>query len=102
VFEIGPSWSPDGERIAFCEPGAGISTMRADGTDVSPVPHMRPSDRFPVWGPDGTLAFTGREGDIWVTNIDGSERRRVAITVEEEFGVWWSPDGSRLVFPSDR
>ena len=81
--------------------GEGIWTMRADGTDPAPVPGTIPSDRFPVWGPDGTLLFNNR-GDLWTTQPDGSRRQRLFLNVEDEFGGWWSPDGASVVFPSDR
>ena len=95
------SWSPDGERIAFTQSGEGIWTMRSDGSDATPVPGTIPGDRFPVWGPDGTLLFNNR-GDLWTMQLDGSRRQRLLLAVEEEFGGWWSPDASYVVFPSDR
>jgi CubicO group peptidase (beta-lactamase class C family) len=96
------SWAPDGSRLAYQEGGDGIWTVRPDGSDPAPIPGTGPYDRFPSWGPTGAITFNTPHGDLWLTDPDGSSRRRLMLTVEEEFGAWWSPDGTHLVFPSDR
>lgn len=44
-----PVWSPDGEKIAFCDNGIGI--MDADGRNRKMLT-FNPSDRKPVFSPD--------------------------------------------------
>ncbi|MBI3463871.1 MAG: PD40 domain-containing protein, partial [Planctomycetes bacterium] len=82
-----PSWSPDGERIAFCSgdnygPAAGdppqILVMNADGTNAV---KLTDEDRFeycPCWSPDGKkIAFGSQrmlQRQIVVMDADGLNR----------------------------
>ncbi|NIM94493.1 MAG: hypothetical protein GTO18_12395 [Anaerolineales bacterium] len=47
---------------------------------------------------------SGRSGnnDIFVMNLDGSDRRNVTNTNANEYHPVWSPDGSQILFSSDR
>ena len=106
---LGPSWSPDGRRIAFTSLGedtSAIYVMNADGSDVTHlvdsadwagVFHPLPSIS---WSPDGQqIAFTsvGDEGGasvISIANADGSGVRQ--LTGSSEFAQFdlspvWSP-----------
>jgi Tol biopolymer transport system component len=52
---FGPSWSPDGSRIAF----SGVYIMNADGSSLEQLPGAIGSS--PSWSPDGEwLTFEGR------------------------------------------
>jgi TolB protein len=73
-----PSWSPDGEHIAFAsERGANfdIYVMDADGNNPQRLTKNPSSDWNPSWSPDGEhIAFTSnRDGnnDIYVMNANG-------------------------------
>ena len=59
-----PSWSPDGQRIAFASDRAGsydIYTMLShDGGNVSRLTQDDTAEADPVWSPDGTrIAYAG-------------------------------------------
>ena len=98
--QVHPSWSPTGDRIVYVEPGRGIRTARRDGSDVVVV-STDGGDRFPAWGASGRIAFVHGD-DLWTMLVDGTHRRPVTRTDEREHSPAWSPDGSRLVFSSDR
>jgi Tol biopolymer transport system component len=108
-----PSWSPDGERIAFLrgrwkpfakENVGGIYAIRADGTDLRQLTDS-PWDEYPAWSPDGkTIAFdrlTEANGVIYTVSPDGDDVPR-RLTEPPE-GFWdsepsWSPDGTKIAF----
>ena len=100
-----PSWSPDGQRIAFVvDDGTdrGLFIAQADGTDRRKVA-SDPGIREVAWSPDGSeilivsdrpnLVFVSPEGASW-RHLDLS-----SVLGEEVAPGWravWSPDGSRI------
>jgi Tol biopolymer transport system component len=74
-----PSFSPDGETIAFDSTRIGaadIYVMNTDGTDQTRLTFDPSTEIFPAFSPDGNhLAFSSdRDGnpEIYVTNADAS------------------------------
>jgi Tol biopolymer transport system component len=93
----GPSWSPDGTRIAFDR--GEIYAINADGTGLKRLTNNRVWDQVPVWSPDGRkIAFysvrNGRS-DIYVMNPDGSNQQNVSHRGQTKVsGLFsWSPLG---------
>lgn len=105
--------------IAFVcpsDPGAGICTIRADGTDLRRLTNVDSAksiftDKAPVWSPDGKhIAFLSNRGrddnnlDIFVIEADGSNIRRVTHTPRsptmyvQALPPQWSTDGKRLAY----
>ncbi|MBS1241056.1 MAG: TolB protein, partial [Gemmatimonadetes bacterium] len=107
--EAHPSWSPDGNRVAY-EAGptwgfmksSSIWVMNADGSEKVQLTGMDGST-MPVWSPDGTQIayvryFPGARGyDIYVMDGDGSEQRCVVSLDGDETNPGWTPEG-RIVF----
>jgi Ca2+-binding RTX toxin-like protein len=60
----------------------------------------------PAWSPNGRLiAFdngVNNNYDVWVMRADGKARRRVTRNPAPDYFAGWSPDGTRIVFTSDR
>jgi Tol biopolymer transport system component len=101
VSDTGPSWSPDGSRIAFVRGGSEIRIVHADGGDEGLVTREALSV---AWSPDGRwLGLTRGDGSIELVRPDGSDRRRIARSryYGDKFGfgepVEWTHDG-RIAF----
>lgn len=107
-----PTWSPDGQWIAFVG-GDGkredVYLVRADGSDLTRVTgNAGTSYGPPVWSPDGrSLGYTvtGRTG--WPSiHVSGRDGRSDRVVLPERDNVWvsledWSPDGQTLLFVRD-
>jgi Tol biopolymer transport system component len=106
--------APDG-RIVFASDADGdwdIWVMNADGSGAVNLtsdeePEGGWQDTQPSWSQDGTrIAFAStREGgdtDIFVMNPDGRGISPVTANDDPDYGPEWSPNGSRIVFTSER
>jgi len=105
----GPSWSPDGQKIAFISVRDGnieIYTMNTDGSNQTRLTENSAEDGPPSWSPDGTrIVFdSNRDGnyEIYTMNADGSNQTRLTDNPAIELNPSWSPDGTRIVFDSNR
>lgn len=105
-----PTWSPDGRKIAFTvrpnlmTPGGGpegaIAVINADGSDFVQLTDIADgSSGSPAWSPDGSQIAFGRERDIYVMNVDGTNIRALTNDGKSQSPTW-SPDGTRIAFVS--
>jgi TolB protein len=100
-----PSWSLDGERLAFVSDRDGdleIFVLHLETGDLRQITHNDVLDSRPSWSPDGRrIAFSSRRAgqrDIFVMNADGSAP--VPLT-NSPFGAYdpnWSPDGAFIAY----
>jgi Tol biopolymer transport system component len=100
-----------------------IWVIKADGTGATPLTNLTAvgADSFrPVWSPDGSkIVFESRRAldptsnasnsndtdNIWVMNADGSAATpltNITAANADSARPAWSPDGSKIVFESQR
>jgi Tol biopolymer transport system component len=100
-----PSWSPDGQRIAFNSNLTGNHVMYivdVDGSNLVDLSSV--GEGWQVeWSPDGrSILFTSHRDhpdtytDVYVMRPDGSGVKR--LTRNRAYTPAWSPDGSHIVF----
>jgi TolB protein len=109
---LSPTFSPDGQRIAFVSTRPGlpqIYVMAADGTDqqlFAPFDYgVTGSSNAPEWSPDGqSLAFhRDVAGTLQVFVLDVRTRTvRQLTSVGRNEDPTWAPDSRHLAFVSDR
>lgn len=106
---LSPSWSPDGNRIAYVSFEGGNSTIFIQniGTGArEQVAKFRGINSAPSFSPDGRrLAMTlSRSGNPEIYVMDLASRALTQVT--NHFGIdtepTWSADGNSLYFTSDR
>ena len=105
----GPSWSPDGTRIAFTGFKAlkkQIWVMDADGGNQVQLTQWG-ENYNPAWSPDGNrIAFVSarRHGgpEIYVMDSDGNNQVRLTHDLAEKDNPSWSPDGEWIAYDSHR
>ncbi|MEO0742962.1 MAG: hypothetical protein AAF089_15365 [Bacteroidota bacterium] len=74
-----PTWSPDGQWVAFMRTqdngytftAADLFAARADGSDIVQLTTSEALEMNPAWSPDGTqIAFDDNAGTIYTLTID--------------------------------
>jgi Tol biopolymer transport system component len=104
--DVEPSFSPDGEQIAFrsARDGGGIFLMGATGESVR---RLTDFGYNPAWSPDGKEIVFATEGvvdplgrpttsQIWIINVASGEKR--LLYKGDAVQPQWSPHGSRIAF----
>jgi TolB protein len=109
-----PSWSPDGEALAFESVRSGnweIYSVPAEGGAATNLTRHPAFDALPAWSPDGEkIAFVSNrdrgsepaELDVFVTTPAGDSAWKLASDPHPSSRLAWSPDSLRLAFGAGR
>lgn len=109
-YDVGPQWSPDGRKILFVSGRTGnfnVFEMNVDGSDQRNLTaDPQQSDGAPIWSLDGNnIAFSRRiegKNQLFLMDAAGGNLKRVTNNAANNEAPSLSPDGSKLVFQSDR
>jgi Tol biopolymer transport system component len=103
-----PSFSGDGEWIAFTSNAAGTDDIWVVDSDFASAPVRLTNDprseSEPAWQPfgEGKIAYITdlgtAAGELWWMNSDGSAQQQLTTTSEDEREPVWSQSGTDLVF----
>lgn len=105
-----PTWSPDGKQVAFVSDRSGnpqIYVLDMATGKTRRLTRLNWCDS-PSWSPAGDwLVFSGRETNkenlnIFITDLTGSQVRRLTNKAGDNEDPSWSPDGRFVAFTSTR
>ena len=98
-------FSEDGATVISAkDPSAGDWDLWiTDGdSDFVPLVANVGDQRYPTFTPDFSQVVYHDEGDLWIINIDGTDPRQLTDSDANDWESVVSPDGSTIVFASDR
>jgi TolB protein len=105
-----PTWAPDGTQVAFVSDRSGnpqIYVLETNTGKTRRLTRLNWCDS-PSWSPAGDwIVFAGRETskeelNIFVTDLTGSQIRRLTYKAGNNEDPSWSPDGRFITFTSTR
>jgi len=105
-----PTWSPDGKQAAFISDRSGnpqVYVLDMESGKTRRLTRMNWCDS-PSWSPSGEwIVFAGRETskenmNIFITDLTGSQIRRLTTKAGDNEDPSWSPDGRFVGFTSTR
>ncbi|MDZ7269216.1 MAG: DPP IV N-terminal domain-containing protein [candidate division KSB1 bacterium] len=110
-FDTSISWSRDGGRIAFVAKSDKDDAIYVMNPHTNEISHCLVFAELngllsPSFSPEGDhLVFVGMRGgrsDLYIVNLGNGRLRRLTKDLYAEKHPQWSPDGTRIVFATDR
>ena len=93
-----PFWSPDNQQLLF---SALVGPADEETEEGKPLPKVRVIDHL-WYRLDGVGFIYDRRSHLFLIDIAGGEPQQLTDGDWDDSGAAWSPDGTQLVFTSDR
>lgn len=104
-----PTWSPDGQQIAFVSNEYWQMDIFALHLETGNLRRLTTNDGFdcyPDWSPDGKqIAFASHRGihqDIYLLDLETLQEKRMTTHPGPDTSPAFSPDGTKIAFVSQR
>ena len=96
------AWSPDATRVVYTvSVNQAVWVAQADGAGVR---RLTPNPSNNVWtsrfSPDGKRIVFNWRDELWVTDVDGGNQRRL-VEKASTAGGWWTPRGDAIVYSGE-
>ena len=98
-----PTWSPDGQEIAFAMQGSlwKVPVEGGEAQQLTTGPHY---DSEPSWSPDGQQIVFTRDNDasihLWLVDADGKNTRQLTRVGDINVNPAWSPANNNIAYAS--
>jgi Tol biopolymer transport system component len=96
--ETMPTWSPDGQTMAYLQTVNGIPQVFTRGVgspEAAQITQSAHAANNPRWSADGRSIYFGSNGSLWAVGSTGGAPERV---IENVTGYALHPDGRTIVF----
>lgn len=103
-----PAFSPDGAQIIFASERSGFADhyiINLDGTNLQLINQTPMREGHVSWSINDELVFNASielYWQIYTTTLDGSNHQQLTNSRIDEWSPEWSPDGSQILFLSER
>jgi Tol biopolymer transport system component len=103
-----PTFSPDSSQIVFSSERSGAADLyvvNVDGSGLRQITDTSLRESHPSWSINDQIVFNGSLELFWqlyTIAIDGTGQQRLTNSRIDEWSPEWSPDGTRIVFLSER
>ncbi len=103
------AWAPDNKRIAISSKNAGfdiVAVINTESEEKEELPFHLPGIESISWSRDGNklaiVGHTASQSDIYVYDFTTKQLTNLTNDIFSDFDPTWLPDGSKVVFSSDR
>lgn len=103
------AWAPDNKRIAISSKNAGfdiVAVINTESEEKEELPFHLPGIESISWSRDGNklalVGHTASQSDIYIYDFTTKQLTNLTNDIFSDFDPTWLPDGSKVVFSSDR